>query len=64
MNPKNLFINKVTEAINEIDEMNNECVEEFGDKYADCFPALATKRVEIDGKTYRMKIEITLTEIK
>ena len=54
------FVEKMTEAINEIHEMNMECVNDFGEEYANCFPAMATKIIEINGKTYLVKIEFTI----
>ena len=57
------FIEKATEIVNEIHEMNEYCVEEFGDKYAECFPAMATRIIEIDGKRYSLKLEFEVTEL-
>lgn len=57
------FEEKAIEAIKEIEEMNAYCEKEFNTDYVECFPAESTKKIEINGKSYLMKITISLREI-
>ena len=36
---------------------------EMGFDLADCFPAMVYQTIVVDGKTYRVKVEVTLTEV-
>lgn len=57
------FIEIANEIVKEIHEMNEFCVAEFGDNYAECFPAMSSKEMEINGKKYGLKIEFTVTKL-
>ena len=59
----NNFLEVAISAINTIHEMNEECERDFDCAYEENFPANAFREITINGKKYKMKIEIELKEI-
>lgn len=61
---KTNFVEVAKSAVEEIHKMNMEMVEDFGEKYEECFPATTWKTIVIDGKEYSLKMEYILKPIK
>ena len=57
---KTNFVEIATQMIEEIHGMNEECVENFNMAYAETFPATITRRIEIDGEVYGLKIDLNI----
>ena len=62
-NEKKAIETAINEAVKSIMELTEDTVN-FGLTIQESFPAESFKLVEINGKDYRLKLEISLKEVK
>ena len=56
--------NKLEEAVTSLLNLTEYSMEQSNIKLNECFPATSCNWITINGKDYRLKVEINLTEIK
>lgn len=54
------FEEKMIEGAQGIIDLTKECVNDFGCKFDECFPATTYKIITVEGKEYRLKMEVIL----
>ena len=57
------FNEKLIEKVNELVELTEETMELAECPFEECFPALANFPIDIDGKDYKITLEIKVNKI-
>jgi len=60
---ENNFVKVMSEITESIHSMNEETRKDFDLDYIDVFPAMASRKVILGGKEYKMKVTIELKEL-
>ena len=58
------FIEKMNDATACIIDMTTDCVSQYDDPFEEFFPAYAYRAVKVNGKTYQMKMKVSIKLIE